>query len=65
MEFEKLKKGDKINNVEFGFNIHSAKVIENFPEKKKIYLKINLGLWGLMSINVIKKYEDYNFDLIR
>lgn len=65
MELKNLKRGDKIKNIEFGYELHDAEVIENFPNKKKIYLRLNLGLWGLIGIKIVKNYHEYNFDIIR
>ena len=39
MKMSELKKGDIISNVRYGFKLHKAKVINNFPSKNKIYLK--------------------------
>jgi len=65
MDLKDLKRGDKIKNVEFGYKLYKAKVIENFPHKNKIHLKLNFGLWGLIGMKIVKNYHEYNFDLIR
>ena len=62
MKIFELKKGDIIHNVQFGFRLYKAKVIENFPSKRKIYVKIYVGFCysHLKLIN----YSDYNLELI-
>ena len=64
MHLSKLKKGDEII-VEFGEAVHKAKVIENFPLKEKIYIKVNTGIWYLFNIKTLRSYSSYNFNLIR
>lgn len=64
MDLSKLKKGDEII-VEFGEEVHKAKVIENFPLQEKIYIKVNTGLWYLLNIKILRSYSSYNFNLIR
>ena len=41
-KLEELKKGDRIN-IEFGWSIKKAKVINNDPENKRIYLALTLS----------------------
>lgn len=65
MELKKLKKGDRIK-IKWGYDeIRDAKVIENFPDKEKLYIRVNIGLWGLISSDVIRSYHEYNFELLR
>ena len=59
-----LKKGDIID-VEFGYSLRKAKVLRNYPDKERIYIKIRLHFWGLIFHKTIKSYNDYNFDLLR
>jgi hypothetical protein len=62
MKIFELKKGDIIHNVQFGFGIHKAKVIENFPSKRKIYVKIYVGF--CYRPKKLINYSDYNLELI-
>lgn len=64
MKLKELKKGDKIK-ILWGHGLSSAKVLENYPDKEMIYLRVNFGLWGLIGEKVIRSYYDYNFELLR
>lgn len=63
MELKKLKKGDIIKNVQLGYQLSQARVIENFPSKNKIYIKYNCGFWGLLGFKILKDYDDSSFEL--
>lgn len=61
-KIEDLKPGDIIN-IEFGTGgIHKAKVLNNYPEEKKIYLKVNMGWFWIFYYKMIREYDSYNFN---
>jgi hypothetical protein len=62
MKMSELKKGDIISNVRYGFKLHKAKVINNFPSKNKIYLKIYAS-WVFTPLELFN-YSDYNLEII-
>lgn len=63
MNFKELKKGDKLDFVQFGNGIFSATVIENFPEKEVVFIKVNFS-W-LMKIKTVVSYYGYNLYLAK
>lgn len=56
--FKDLKKGDKLKYVQFGNRIYNGVVIENFPDKELIYLKLKIHFF--FSIKTICAYQGYN-----
>lgn len=63
-KLSKLAKGDIIV-VEYGSDMLKAKVIENYPEGGKIYIKIKLynflPFW-FFPFKIIRSYDSYNFE---
>lgn len=59
MKLKDLKKGDKFK-IEYAGIIDTARVIENYPTKRKIYIKIG---W-FPFVRIIKDYDEYNFWLL-
>jgi hypothetical protein len=64
MKLRELKKGDKLE-IYYGCKLRKAIVIENFPEIKKIKLKIRIKVFYIpKTIEIILDYWSYNFDHI-
>lgn len=67
-KLEELKKGDRIN-IEFGGVTEKAKVLNNDPENKRIYLAVKLTTmdWFFGYHKFVFDYDSnnfYNFNLI-
>lgn len=61
-KLEELKKGDRIN-IEFGGVTAKAKVLNNDPENKRIYLAVKLTPmdWLIGYNNIVVDYDSHNF----
>lgn len=63
-ELKDLKKGDTIY-IEYGFDIHKAKVISNDPENERIFLNlVFMKLFWIIPFysKCVKHYNEYNFE---
>lgn len=61
-KLEELKKGDRIN-IEFGGTTEKARVINNDPEKQRIYLAVKLTPmdWLFGNHKLVFDYDSHNF----
>jgi len=61
-ELKDLKKGDKLT-IQWGLELYTAKVLDNFPDNKKILLKFRYG-WMLGATRIFN-YHDRNLELFK
>lgn len=60
---ENLKKGDIIEII-YGDKVVKAKVIHNYPPKRKIRIRIYLGHFLFSTYEKVCRYDSYHFELL-